>query len=507
MISPRSSSRGLLAALAGALLFTAAPGGTALANDDVVLIQFLDSTGADANGTARARWRDKGDALDFNVELDHLDAGSYELLVGGLVRGSIAVANGEGEIEFETPKDGNKPLLDFDVFGQPIVVRQGGTVFFDDVFDPNGTGGSSGGSGGGGTAKLEVFMVNVGPDTNAKGRLRHEDRGDELRFDVEIQYLDGGLYELVVGGVPRATFDPSGFFEVELEFRNPPDDSPPDEPGEQHFLLDFDPLGQQVDVVKDGVVYLTGMLPGVAGSGAPKKAGQLAKDLGKKKGDKLAVMLLDLGVLPGAKGEVVLSQSGQTELEVEIEHVPDASYGLYVGGVLRGALVVTAGEGRLRFSDPPQVGVAPLDFDLKGQLVQVKSGEDAILAVVFPMSVPEALGVGKKETRTGALLRLNLQNAGTDLDARGSARWKASKAGRERLALEVVDLAAGDYRVLVDGVERGALTVKKDDGNGRLLFDSVAKGKKKVPLAFDVLGHLVEIVDGDGTAVLHVELQ
>src|SRR5262245_48647935 len=172
--------RSLLPALAVLSALLAPP---ARANDDVEVLQFLAGTGADANGTCRARWRDKGGSLDFNVEIDHMDAGVYELWVAGapVHDGSFSVgALGEAELEYETPKDGAKPLLDFAVLDQTIEVRQGATVFFSDVFDGSGGGGGGSGSGGSAGGKTEIFMVNVGPDANAKGRLRFEQKSGKL---------------------------------------------------------------------------------------------------------------------------------------------------------------------------------------------------------------------------------------------------------------------------------------------------------------------------------------
>ncbi|MCB9898932.1 MAG: hypothetical protein H6825_13085 [Planctomycetes bacterium] len=480
---------------------------TADAGDDVVLIQFLSSTGADADGTARARWRDKGDSLDFSVELEHLGSGTYDLFVADVQRGSISVdGTGFGEIEFKTPLDDPKPLFDFDVLGESIEVRQDATTFFSDVFAP-GEGGGGGGGGGSSKTKTEVYMVNVGPDANAKGRLRYETKSNELRFSVNVEHLDAGVYDLVVGGSTVATFDTTGLPEVELQFRDPPDDSPSDEAGEIKLALDFDPLGRQVDVVSGETTYLTGVQPGASSKGSPSKPKQVSKDVGKKKGDALLVKLLDLGVLSGAKGTMKLAaKSDESEFEVEIEHVVDGSYSLCVGDVERGVIVVTAGEGRLDFSTSPEAGQLSLDFAVKGELVQVKLDGDAILANVFPTSVQGALGKFKKESSKATRVVRNLTNAGTDLDARGVVKWTLAKNGRERLKLVAQDLFAGEYPVLVDDVLRGTLVVSKDDGNAKLLFDSKGGGKS-VLLDFDVLGSVVRVVDGSEATVLEATVE
>jgi len=72
---------------------------------------------------------------ELKVEVHGLLAGNYELVVDGVVRGTIAmvVENGEveGVIEFETsPIEGVELLLDFAASGLPISVRQGGADYF-----------------------------------------------------------------------------------------------------------------------------------------------------------------------------------------------------------------------------------------------------------------------------------------------------------------------------------------------------------------------------------------
>lgn len=501
---PCRASFGLLTAL----LLAAEP---ARAGDDIVKIQFLASTGADSNGTARARWRDKGDSVDFNVELEKLSAGTYELFVADVDRGDIQVdGTGEGEIEFENPLDPPKPLFDFAVFDQLIEIRQGATVFFSDTFAPGngGGGGDDDGDddfGSGGSGKTEVFMVNVGPDLNAKGRLRYEAKSGETRFEVKVEALDAGEYDVLVGGDVVGSFDTTGLFEVELDFRDPPDDNPSNDPGEQHLELTFDPLGKQVDVVQGETTFLTGILPGGSTGNAPKNPKQAAKDLGKKKGDALQVMLLDLGVLVGAQGKAELSQSGETEFEVEIEDVPDGDYDLLVGSVSRGTLTVAGGEGQLDFSTSPEGDELLLDFAVKGQLVQVALDDDPILALVFPLSVPAALGKFAKESSSDTKVKANLANAGVDLDTDGRLVWKQTKNARERLQVKVSDLPAGDYDVRVGGASRGTLTIPKDDGKAKVMFDSQPKGNA-LPLDFDVLGQTVQVVDGDEQVVLEVAL-
>jgi hypothetical protein len=484
----------LLARLLPALTLLAASSAAPLraGGDDLEILQFLAGTGADPDGTCRARWRQDENSTDFSVELELMDAGDYEVWVAGELRGDFTVdGTGEGDVEFKTPQDGDKPLLDFDVLDQLVEVKQGATTFFGDTFGGSGTGGSGGGSGGS-ASKIEVFMVNVGPDGNAKGRLRHELKGGKRRFDVEVENLDGGTYQLFVAGAPVAEFTADGF-ETEIEFQDPV------EAGK--VLLNFEPLGAQVDVVSGGQAYLTAVMP-AAGTGAPSKAKKGATDTGKSKGDGLLVVLLNSGLEPGASGTAKLEVSGETEFEVEFEDVPAGDYELVVGGSVRAGTSAVGGAGEFRFSTSPGAGESLLDFGVQGQLVEITDGADVLLSTVFPVSVQAALGTWKKEIHDAARVRVNLVASGVDLDARGLADWK-DKSRRDTLVVTVKDLPAGSYDLLVDGVPHaGVLVVKKADGEAKVVFDTQPKGKQLL-LDFPVAGLVVQVTPaGDAGTVL-----
>ena len=99
----------------------------------------LISTGADANASAKAGLKRKVTGeLSFEVEVEDVNAGAYDLVVGGMVRGTLTVVadgNGtRGKVEFDTEPGAGKLPLTFTVAGQIIVIRQGATVFFERTF-------------------------------------------------------------------------------------------------------------------------------------------------------------------------------------------------------------------------------------------------------------------------------------------------------------------------------------------------------------------------------------
>ncbi|MGB8166325.1 MAG: hypothetical protein WCF18_02470, partial [Chthoniobacteraceae bacterium] len=110
----------------------AGPGGTVTPFDVTVALM---SSGADNDATGHADYkRDVNGTLSFEVEVEDLAVGSYDLLVGGTVRGSIAVATAShgtrGKLKFESELKPGQQLLNFAVAGQEVIIQQGSTVFF-----------------------------------------------------------------------------------------------------------------------------------------------------------------------------------------------------------------------------------------------------------------------------------------------------------------------------------------------------------------------------------------
>jgi hypothetical protein len=471
------------------LVAALAPTGRASGGDGTEIVQFLASTGADADATCRVRLK-QGDDTSFDVELEHLPAGAYELWVDGVAvhDGTIDVdALGHGELEYDAPQDGGKPLLDFVVLDKLIEIKQAATVFFSDTFSSQGDGGSAGGDD---KTKAEVLLVNVGPDPDAHGHLAFQSKSGELGFEIEVEDLQAGTYDLLVAGVPVSQFDVAGE-ETEVEFQDPV------EPGK--LLLNFDPLGQQVDIASGGTTFLTAILPAsntTTGTKAPSSGKKGAKDVGKKKGDKLQVTLMNSGVLPGAKGKATLGQDGEVEFEVEIESVPDGSYPLLVGGLQVGTLQAAGGKASLHYSSSPEPGQPLLDFVVKGKVVSVTNGSDAILSVVFPMTAQAALDKFKPEVHDAAHIKVNLVSTGVDLDATGLLDWK-HKSSHDTLVISVSDLAPGTYDLLVNGAPiDDAIVIKKQDGNAKLTFDTKPSGKKLL-LNFTVPGTSFQVTPSD----------
>jgi hypothetical protein len=198
------------------------------------------------------RIREKQGVIDFDVEIEDLPSGTYDLFVDMLDRGDIVVSGGEGEIEFSDGGDDPDELpLTFDPYGALVEVKQGATVIL--------TGSAIGGGGGGGgnvcsDEELRLDLENVGPDGDAKGDARHRVLDDcDRDFRVEIEDLPDGSYDLFVGGIDRGDIqvaEVAGEHQGEIEYH-----TDPSEVGK--VLLTFDPRGQLIEVKQGATVFLS----------------------------------------------------------------------------------------------------------------------------------------------------------------------------------------------------------------------------------------------------------
>ena len=211
-------------------------------------------------GSGHADFEERTDRTEFSVEVEDLADGNYRIIVGDTDRGPLAVNMGIGETEFRSPVETGKVLLTFDPRGELVEIHDGmGAVLTsgDVVFDDGDDNGDDTDDIDFGTAEIDVELTNTGVFAQASGDARLRPREDRTDFRVEIEDVPVGPYSLRVGGqtvgVIQVKTLEDGSIEGELEFRNPA------EPGK--ILLDFDPRGQQIDVLDGATVVLETLFP------------------------------------------------------------------------------------------------------------------------------------------------------------------------------------------------------------------------------------------------------
>ena len=328
----------------------------------------LAPVGSEAKATFEIR---KDGRRKFEVELERVPSGDYPVFVDGTERGTVAVGSlGRGQLEWGDDDGG--PPLDFDPRGKLIDVAGSAGILFSGSLDGAIPGVNQC------TFSETVTALVAAPAAGAgsgdtKLRTREDCRRD---FSVEIEDVPAGAYELFVGGVSRGTLqvaDVGGQLKGELEFTS--------EPGEvDELYLDFEPVGAVLEVRQGATVFFSlTQGPGTGGGGGGG---------GSCDGAPLEIdlPLISTGAASGAQGDVRyrIRDDCRTDFKVEIEDVADGGYDLQVGGVSRGTITVAAGNGELEFSDPVEPGKTLLEFDPRGQLVEVLSGATVILERSFP---------------------------------------------------------------------------------------------------------------------------
>jgi hypothetical protein len=207
--------------------------------------------------------------LKVEIDVRGLPVGTYDLSVGGTIRGSINVVeqgdSTRGGAEYETiPDDASERFLDFDILGQLVEISQAGILYFSGIAPSVST--TDDGdlveietSVEDGSTELETYIpaTEQAPQSSAvKVKVEHQYDG-ELAFEVEIKGLPVGDYDLLVGGVNRGVItmvDAGLITSGEVSYESSPDDS-------SERLLDFPVAGENISIEQNGVVYFSGIIP------------------------------------------------------------------------------------------------------------------------------------------------------------------------------------------------------------------------------------------------------
>lgn len=197
----------------------------------------------------------------------------------------------------------------------------------------------------------------------------------------------------------------------------------------------------------------------------------------------------------------------RTEFKVEAEDLADGNYRIVVGGVDRGALVVSLGRGETEFRSPVETGKVLLTFDPRGQVVEVHDNQGAVLTSGDDVLGPGDGGGGNPggDLDWGTVdIEVELSNSGVFPLASGDAKLEP-RADRTDFSVEIEDVPAGSYDLRIGGEVVGTLQAALDvDGTvrGEVEFrNPVEPGK--VLLDFDPRGKQLDVLDGT-TVILGV---
>lgn len=227
--------------------------------------------------------------------------------------------------------------------------------------------------------EFEIDLYPVVMGSPAKGEAEFEQDAHETEFKVKVDHMLDGNYRIFVGGEDRGelvVFEGEG----KTEFASPADDD--------EILLTFDPRGQLIEIYDDqgGLVLASdGEMMG-PGDDDDDDDDHGMLDYGDHD---IEVEMLNTGVYPGGKAEAEFeSDSDDAEFKVEIDDVPAGNYPLHVGGEYVGTISAYGddhdAEGQLEFSDPVEPDSLLLDFDPRGQTVEILEDGTVIFEVLFP---------------------------------------------------------------------------------------------------------------------------
>lgn len=215
-------------------------------------------------GEGKAKFWERPGRSDLKVTVDDLAIdGTYTLRVCGEDRGTFDVEEGEGNLQFRSPANPGKPLLNFEprecsfeiLLGDTVVLTSGDDVLApkrddddddDDDADDNET-------------EIEIDLDPTGAIAGARGSASYEVDDDRIEFKVRLRNVPAGSYSLYVGGEWVGDIDVedgpgNSPNRGELRFSNPV------KAGE--LPLNFDPLGKMIEIGDDGdTLILSGMFP------------------------------------------------------------------------------------------------------------------------------------------------------------------------------------------------------------------------------------------------------
>lgn len=325
-------------------------------------------------------FRLKDDRMDLKIEIEDVPLGAYDVVIDGILRGSLTVVTTmdgpEGELEFRNRASDSKIFLDFDPAGLVVQIQQAdvtllaGVVPDLDINDPA----SANHEDKFPKQKLKIDMtptVAAGPD--AKGKIKYKSNQKGADLDLKAKDFPEGTYDLVVNDVVITSFFYKGRGQGQLRFST--------RPRGQSLPLNFDPAGATFRIVQGDTDFFTATLtaavplPAVAGPG------------------ELEVELAPTGVQPLASGEAEYEEEpDKKEFSVEIEDVTPGTYDLFVDGINVGMIIATSTsegvKGEIEFRNPlgDDLGKTLLNFDPRGKTVQVLQGGVVILGADFPTS-------------------------------------------------------------------------------------------------------------------------
>ncbi|MEA3209471.1 MAG: hypothetical protein QOE70_2528 [Chthoniobacter sp.] len=419
----------------------------------------------------------------FRVDLSNITGGPLHVHVEGIERGEVHQRGKSGVLIFDSAptRDGVLPLT-FDPRGSHVdILSDDNRVVFTGEAEAEGRGVNVAAP-----SDKSQLITSTGADADATAvaRLRIDSRARK-HFSVEIEDVPAGSYNLLVDGAVVGAIQVAavtGGTKGEIEFTGGDDD-----PNE--LPLTFDPIGKTLAIAQNATKFFEGAFdPNISGGGSP------AAEPASQIDESLASTGLDADAHAEARYEV--DNRGRHKFSVEIEDVDAGSYTLSVAGIVRGTisakLVNGKVKGELEFESEQEPGHKLLNFDPRGQTIEITSSVGTFFSHLFGNGSAAGGGAVTPFDVTVALI-----SSGADNDATAKAELKQSETGDRGFEVEIEDVAVGNYDLLVGGTVRGSIAVAavSHGTRGKLEFESEPNAGQPA-LNFEVESQQVVIQQG-----------
>jgi hypothetical protein len=438
---------------------------------DITVDERVQLSPIGGTGVASARYlATKTGLRTFSVSLQKIAGTNWSLYVNGVLRGAIPVSGSKGALNFKSsPGTSTALLLDFDPRDQVVDIAQGTNLMFSgelsaQIKDVNVASPSV----------EEAFIPSTGADSDGTASARLRVDADARRtFSVELEDVAVGTYDFLADGVLQGSIPVaihSSGTHGEIEFSNREDSG-------DELPLTFDPTNTTFIVQKEGVIYFQGMIT-FGSTGGTNDAPTTIDEA-----------LTSTGLDPDASGDAKfrIDDQGRHRFSVEIEDVPAGLYELWVAGIKRGTISAQVSsngvKGELEFSNPTDAGELALNFDPRGQLIEVKTVAGVFFSQLF----------GLADTNSTVVMPLRIElplfNQGFAPTASASMKYRRDDRGRISFQVEIEDAPAGSYDLLVGGSQRASVTVSAtlSGTHGEVEFETEPDGSNLL-LDFDPLG-------------------
>jgi hypothetical protein len=158
-------------------------------------------------------------------------------------------------------------------------------------------------------------------------------------------------------------------------------------------------------------------------------------------------------------------------------------------------------EGEVDFeTNPNKADELPLPFDPIGLAVEITREGVTYFNGTVPDPGTGSAGGGDDNGGGTPVTAALTAGSGLSSEAEGGVEVKFGLSGATGLEVEVEEIPAGAYDLIVDGVNRGTLNVVLEKGKlrGKIRFETVPDGSGELLLDFDVAGKSI-VVSQSGT--------